>query len=556
MVALRLSAFSGAVPIRDLRLLPDEAAAKAVNVSTDGGSLVGINEPTLIKSLASTTKHVYKLPYHNTTNVELPPTNMLDAHWLEFDDMHTDVLRTPNINDSFERYYWASPSTGFKYATLTKLLNFGPSSGIDVGIEVPPTALIVSAIGGTADAPTITRAYYQTFVSIYGEEGQPGPSYEATGKSDANWAISSIDQPVNGPSSTTIDRIRIYRTITSASGVTTFFFVTELSVGTTAYVDTLSDAIVSANKQSDSVLWAPPPDGLEGIVAMPNGIFVGWKDNTLYFSENFRPHAWPAEYAITVQFPIVGLGVYGQTCVVCTTGNPATVTGVRSSVMALSQSKVSAPCLSRRGIVSFMGGVYYPSTDGLVLVSQDGASIVTETVISKNQWNQDFKPSDLKSFYSRGAYGAIRGSDGFLLTLNGVINTEAYTDPVNVSIDEWSNNVWLIDDDKLYHWHNIDADRLEFSWKSKEFVLPRKLNMSVAQVYYDLLTPPGNEEVRVRVWADRELVFDQDITHVGSGGEFRLPSGFKRDVWQFEIVGNTKVHNLNVATSSAELRNV
>lgn len=554
MVAFRLAAFSGAMPIRDLRLLPDVNAVEAVNIDTDGGALKGIGSPSLIQDLAPTTKYVYKLPYDKVTGDPLSPSNMLDAKWLEFSDIHTDVVRTPNVNDSFDRYYWASPSTGFKYATRAELLSTGPSAGIGVGIEVPTTAMNVAPAGGDPDAPNITRAYMQTFVSVYGEEGQPGPAVDATGKADASWAISDIAQPVNAPGTTEIDRIRIYRTITSASGVTTFFLVTTLPVGTLAYVDELSDATVSANTIIESTLWAPPPDGLEGVVAMPNGIFVGWVGNTLYFCENFRPHAWPAEYALTVQYPIVGLGVFGQTCVVCTTGNPATVTGTRSSTMALTQSTVALPCRSRRGIVSALEGVYFPTTEGLVLIGPGGASIVTEQVISKKQWEEIYKPSTLKGYYSRGMYGALRETDGFILTREGVISTDGFTAPVTFGTDNWSNNIWLIEDNKLRLWDDVASPRKAYRWRSKEFVLPRKGNLAVAQVFFDENTPLGGEAVNLKVWADRVLVYDQPV--VRSGEEHKLPSGFKCDIWQFEVSAAVRVHNLNVASTSMELAGV
>ena len=554
MVAIRLSTFSGATPIRDLRLLPDDGAVQAVNVNTDGGALKGISGKSLIKALTAGTKYVYKLPYDAVTGDPLSPSNMTNAKWLEFADINTDVVRTPNVNDSFDRYYWASPSTGFKYATRAQLMATGPSAGIDVGIEVPVGALNVAPAGGDPDAPVITRAYMQTFVSVYGEEGQPGPAVDASGKADAVWAISNIRQPVNAPGTTEIDRIRIYRTITSSAGVTTFFLVITLPVGTLAYADTLTDVTVGANSMLQSTLWAPPPEGLEGVVAMPNGIFVGWKGNTLYFCENFRPHAWPAEYALTVQYPIVGLGVFGQTCVVCTTGNPATVTGTRSSTMALTQGTVALPCRSRRGIVSALEGVYFPSTDGLVLVSPSGASIVTEQIISKKQWEDDFLPGSLKAYYSRGMYGALKNTDGFVLTTAGVITVDPFTSPVAFGVDSWSNNVWLIDNNQLYQWEDVSQTRLTYRWRSKEFVLPRKGNLAVAQVYFDDSVPASETVVRLRVWADRVLIYDDYMPF--SGHEYRLPSGFKADIWQFELEASVRIHNLNVASTAKELASV
>jgi hypothetical protein len=547
MALISLSVFSGALPVKDLRTLPDMAAVQAVNTDLDGGALKGIRGKRLIKALNPATKYVYKLPYNSGGN-PIVPSNMQDARWLEFTDINTNVLRAPTVNDGFKRYYWASPSTGLKYSTLQGLLDGTPP--LDVGVEAPLTALAVTPVGGTIGAPTVTRSYLATFVSIYGEEGQPGPTIEAVGKVDDTWTITSIDQPVNAVGDTEVDRIRIYRTITAASGVTTFFLVTTLTVGATVYADNLTDSTVSANPIIEGTLWAPPPAGLQGIVAMPNGIFVGWVGNTLYFSENFRPHAWPAEYALSVQFPIVGLGVFGTTCVVCTEGNPATVTGIRASTMALTQGRVSMPCTSRLGIVSTLSGVYYPSSEGLVIVGPQGADVVTKEVISKSQWGTDYLPTTLKSFFHRQQYYALRTTDGFALTGAGVVDIDLFTAPVMMGTDEFSGNPWLIDGGYLYEWECAAEPQSPFRWRSKEWHVPRQSNMSVTQLMFD--TPVGNELAVLRVWADRRLVFDQSVQ---SAREVRLPSGFKADIWQFEVESPVRVHRVNIANTIAELRN-
>lgn len=554
MAVIRITTFAGAMPIIDPRLLPEQAAFSATNLDASGGALKPMTGPNAIKELDPETKTVFKIPF-NSTNIAVDPGEMVDATWLEFEDINTDVLRTPNVNDSFDRYYWASPSTGLLYAPRADLVSGGADAGIGVGIEVATTPLEVVATGGTESATSVTRAYVQTFVSIYGEEGQPGPVFSTTGKPDADWTITSIDQPVNAAGTTEIDRIRIYRTITAASGVTTFFRVETLPVGTTTFVDNLSDAVVSANQQIESTLWAPPPEGLQGIIAMPNGIFVGWVASTLYFCENYRPHAWPREYALTVQFPIVGLGVFGSTCVVCTTGNPATVSGIKSNTMALTQSDAALPCLSRRGIVSTVEGVFYPSTDGLVLIGPAGGQIVTAQVIERDQWLTTYDAKNIKAYYSRGTYGAVCSATiAYQFSTIGVIHTRSYTDPVNVGTDRWSSKTWLIDDGQLLEWEPAIGDPLLYRWRSKPFVLPKPVNLGAAQLSFDASTPVGNEEIRLRVWADGRMVYDEAI--LLDKNPYRLPNGFKADVWEFEVEGKVRVHNCTLASSIRELANV
>ena len=555
MVALRLNTFGGMLPIRNVRLLPEQAAREAVNVDTDSGALVPVTQPRRIKALNSSTRFVYKLPYTAAAS-PLAPSELDTATWVEFADADTDVLRSPIVNDGFDRYYWCSPSTGLRYATRAQLL--AGSNGYKVGVPTPTAAPSVAPTGGTG--PAVTRSYVVTWVSQYGEESAPSPPVEGAGNSDGAWTVTAIQNPVVTADQVPITKIRLYRTITAASGSTVFFLVVELPVPTSTYVDVRTDSVVSAGAQLESTAWGVPP-AMDGIAAMPNGIFVGWKANTLYFSDNFRPHAWPSALAITVQHDVVGLGVFGNTCVVCTSGAPAAVTGVKSSTMTLTQTTTAAPCLSRGSIVSGVEGVYFASDNGLVLFGPSGIKVVTEEVIDRDQWLTDYKPLTLRACYTRGQYIALRGADGardgFMMSpviqstgLNGVVAASVFTDAKDIGVDLWSGRGWLIDNGALYEWQPAGGTNSTLRWRSKEVHIPEPGNMSVSQVFFD----EAGATVRMRVWADRRLVYDQPVT--GNGNEFRLPSGFKATIWQLEIEANTTVHSVHMASTVTELRGV
>src|SRR5215216_4571731 len=104
MGLLRLAAFAGKWPARDVQALPENAAVDAVNIRVEGGYLRGAQQSVVIKALAAATKTVFRIP--------LPGANTLaNSYWMEFADVDTDVARAPIVNDAFERIYWASPST-------------------------------------------------------------------------------------------------------------------------------------------------------------------------------------------------------------------------------------------------------------------------------------------------------------------------------------------------------------------------------------------------------------------------------------------------------------
>jgi hypothetical protein len=65
--------------------------------------------------------------------------------------------------------------------------------------------------------------------------------------------------------------------------------------------------------------------------------------------------------------------------------------------------------------------------------------------------------------------------------------------------------------------------------------------------------PPLNSQpaiTRFKAWADGELIYDNVIT-----GEsiMRLPTGFKRDIWQFELSSNSNVYSVTIAGTGREL---
>ena len=93
------------------------------------------------------------------------------------------------------------------------------------------------------------------------------------------------------------------------------------------------------------------------------GVLVG--GNNVYMCEAYHFHAWPPQYKYATETPIVGLGVLGQTCVVCTQGYPATVTGIKPASCAFTKATTGEPCLSRGSIVSTPQGVIYSSQNGL-----------------------------------------------------------------------------------------------------------------------------------------------------------------------------------------------
>jgi hypothetical protein len=567
MGVLKIAGFTGMWPQRDPRALPDNAATYAENIRVDGGQyLRGVSSAVLVQSLAGATLTVFRIP--------LPGDNTLvNSYWMQFADVDTDVVRGPLVNDSFERFYWASPSTGLKFAPKADIVV--GSTGYESGVEPPATALSAEPVPGTGtieDGANVgteeTRVYTVTFINTFGEESQPGPTTEVVGYSDQVYDLSNLPQPSAPGDKPPYETIRIYRTVSGLTGNTGFYKVVDLDVGQTDYSDNFSHAIVTGNVPMESTAWSVPPADLQGLVSMPNGILVSWKDNDLYFSENYRPHAWPSEYMLSVDFPIVGLGVFGNTCVVATTGNAYMVSGVKSNSMTLAKIGEPLPCLSRRSIVSTPVGIIWATERGLAQVGPGGASVVSEGFITREEWQNDYDPSNIRATLRGGDYVAVLSSgDGFCLSLTnamerGISWMDWPTEIVNIGTEPWTGKAWMIDIDANLHEMEVpDEEPLAYTWRSKEYIYPRPTNFSVFQCFYD---DTDGDDLHLKVLATlrgndgsttETVVFDEDLTSA-SGRERRLPSGFKADVWTVEFTGNVELQSFAMASSVAELRSV
>jgi hypothetical protein len=564
MGVLRLAGFSGMWPIRDARALPDNAALYGRNLDCDGGAYLKGNRPhTFVQTLLAGTATVFRIPLSGANT-------LANSYWMQFQQIDAQVHRGPLVNDSFERFYWGSP-VGLRYAPKASILAFGASyadvAGFQLGVPAPATAPVVSSItGGTA--PIVTRQYVVTFVNAYGEESAPSLPVEADGNANGVWNIDPIPQPPAPGAYATFSAIRLYRTVTSySSGLTDFFKVVDLSVGTTTYADSIPDT--SLIDILDSTNYALPPAGTQGLVLMPNGIFVTWKDNNLYFSENYRPHAWPPDYTLTVDSPIVGLASYGNSCVVCTTGKPSIVTGTKAGAMALQKTDAPLPCVSRRSIAAAPEGVYYASEEGLVLIASGSVNTVTNELISREQWRDDFGPPSQLSIVQGGEYISMitDAEEGFRFwpqqpATRGVSFFDVNGTAVNIGIEAWTGKPWVIADvggaRGLYEFETPGGVRVSYEWRSREFIYPYPANFVVYQCFFDD-TPTKTLQLKIEVtlrgndgsmeWRE---VYNRPVPF--SGREVKLPSGFKSDIWRFTSTGDAELQAFMIASSAQELR--
>jgi hypothetical protein len=593
VVAVKINAFGGAVPATDSRVLPDQAAALSQNVWLYSGALQGVVSPKLVRAMTNAGYgKAYRIP-----NNYFDASHLDDATWMEFPNIDTDVLRSPTIGDSFDRYYWASSSDVPRVNSLARIKSGAAPYYLGV---IQPTSTPTLALTGGSSSTTESRAYVVTWVTAFGEEGPPSNPVLATGKIDATWTLTLPTAAAGDVTNYNLSKANVYRTVTASDGTATFFFVAQVGIAVASYADTITDAVVSANDELPSTTWTAPPADLQGWVTMPNGMIAAWRNKELWFCEPFRPHAWPVAYVNVVEYPIIGLGVANQSLVVCTAGYPMVATGINPSAISLSKLAAFEPCMSRGSIVSSPEGVYYASPNGLVLVANGTASLVTEGLVMRDEWNRLLQVATLRSTRIANAYYAYGTSrpgfvqsdlavtafvqqDDFSGAYEGILidptnqrvafNTLTSADPTtNVFNDPWSGETLVIRNNNLYRLDLSDevSGRDTFLWRSKVFQPTDRKNFAAMRVYFELppwaptLNPVRNTSPvqtlqpdqygLVRVYAGGRLVMTKELRV--SGELMKLPSGFKADFWQFEFEAVVRIMSFQAATSAKELLKV
>lgn len=572
MSAVNLKNFGGMIPTMDPTLLPENMAEDAVNCWLYSGALEGYKTPKAVYTCTSgTTKKVYRFPLNGfATN------DFTNSHYMEFADADTDVIRSPEVNDSYQRYYWCSPSQSPQYNTYARILS--NSSPLTLGIPAPSVMPTLTATGGSSTI-SVTRSYLYTWVSAYGEEGPPSAPITVTGKQDDTWSVGLAQPSPTDTSGRNLSKTRLYRTVTSSAGVATYFLVAEFDNTTTTYSDTAGDSAITGNNQLESTTWTAPPSGLQGFVQMPNGVIAGFKGNEVWFSEPYRPHAWPVTYALTVQYPVVGLGVMNQSLYCLTTSRPVVITGIDPSSMTQSVIDMAEPCLSRGSILSSPYGVFYASQNGLQALSTGVFDSMTKPVVKARDWRNILDVTKIRACRLNDEYYAFEQqsstpSKGIVVTANdqkdAFIKLLADTAVTNVMNDYWTGDAMVLKGGVLYAVDPYDATSQQtYRWRSKKFQLGFKKNLGAVRIFFDVpawVTQNGSRNTNssqtldagqygiFRAYADGSLVCTREIRT--SGELLRLPSGFKCEYWQFELEGSAVIRSVQIAASAKELSSV
>ena len=246
--------------------------------------------------------------------------------------------------------------------------------------------------------------------------------------------------------------------------------------------------------------YDPPPSNLRGIIAAQNNILVGFDGNQLYFSEPNVPHAWPAKYALTFEYDIVGIASVGGYILVLTEEYPYQVSGNNPATMAYARIDTLYPCLSKRSIVNMGYGVAYVTYGGLAVYNPAGGmDLITKFVHDWDTWPEAVDLTNVTGRFYNGKYFGSDGTASFIFERDDRIGgffvqinykfTAAWYDPR-------SNDFYYIADNlgNLYEWDKTTQPLSAGEWKSKTIVTKDFLNLGAARIVADYATPDAETE--------------------------------------------------------------
>jgi hypothetical protein len=272
-----------------------------------------------------------------------------------------------------------------------------------------------------------TRGYVYTFVNGYGAEGPPSPVSDLIDVFDGNAVtVGAMDlSPDTATEKYNIKFKRIYRLNQSSTGAE-YQFVAEIPITTITYTDTILDADLGEGLQT--LEWDAPPLGLQGIISLPNGSLCGFVGNLLCFSVPYYPHAWPASYQRSTDSPIVGLGSFGTTVAVLTSNTPYLAVGSDPSNVVMEEMDMGLAAMSKRGIVQAGDIVVYPSPEGLAAIGSGVREVLTEGILSRQDWQKLYNPGSLDGYYWEGKYIGFYDNNGKKAGFMFDIKTKDLTD--------------------------------------------------------------------------------------------------------------------------------
>ena len=342
------------------------------------------------------------------------------------------------------------------------------------------------------------------------------------------------------------------------------------------FTDDFNPSNLSVILASDN--YSAPPENLQGLSAINNGSLMGFVGNTLYFSEPRLPHAWPPQYAQSLEYEVVGIAALSGSVLVTTKGYPYLIqTSDPASGVSVQRIDALYPCRNSRSMVTMGYGVVWSSNDGLAVYGPaTGSGIITQALYNNDTWGVDVDPSTVIAEYYGENYFASHAGGSFVFEQNprsggsfvdtGPTFTASWYDPQTGKLYYVAGTLG-----DIYEWDDLSQPALTMEWKSKVFKTANMINLGAARVIADYSTVTSTwdaetvnwesaltnwnnaDEITFKLWVDKQLTFTTTINDLNG---FRLPTGYRTDTFEVGVEGNVRVRAIHLAETMLGLREV
>lgn len=621
-VKYSLSGFLGMFPRYQAYLIKDSAAQLSIDTNTLSGGLEAYRQDKMIKRTEKLYTDFYRYVHDNK------------VMWLSFDE-HVDIARSAVIDDVSNQTFVTGIDNNLRIFDATtlqvdalylqnKVVKVTKDNSVLARIDRPKTAKIKRTGAGALDAgSTVSRAYSIAYVREW-QSGKLdfGPLSEAARQEpykepyidvDATHHAVVYDIKVPEELDSRVTHIEIYRSTVDSKGTSDWrkvvrfpinggllpLEVEETSDGVYQYTDKVLDEYLQDTPQNEN--WTCP-EGLKGICTLKNGCFAGFVNNTVYLSVPYQGHAWPEEYAIPLDFEVVGLGTFGNVLVICTTSNTYLCTISKPDTTILVPIQEPCACVSQKSIVSIHESVVFATDFGLVRVTQNGLERLTNEIIHEEMWRR-YNPKTIIASAWHGQYLMFFDSNkveynGCVLDFQNVksgifgLSQKVYT----LRKDDYSSDVFIqyvhpmLSIPCFYAFAASNSLKRIYRWVSKKFINNQgTMNLAAAKVNFlddsfriENLDFVFNEDshafnapfvnkysiagdsntnlytrtvfatqwCKFSIWVDDRHYF----TYFPRDNKpFRIPAGKRADSCFFEIVSTEPISRVQVASSIGEL---
>lgn len=505
MAGFKIAGFRGEYPGIEPRHIPDNAATVATDLRLGYGDIRPLwgydYSGTELVRRSGENGAPRSLYHYNST------------HWLHFnrDASFTTVLSDQDewqrviftINDDANR---AAHVAGIVPGTSDNEVTDGtgpyPSTWKALGVPVKATAPAVAVVSAPAGDEEDARTVYYCFTQLNDRSEESAPS-------DPNALPVTIDEGLGfdiditctvtsdlsadayGSVYRPITSVRVYRLMAEDTTRTWLFVGSALVSGGTAVVSDATPTVSLVGDELISQLWDVPPLGLKGVRALPNGCVVGFVGSQVVFSVQNHPYAYPVNQRYTLDYEVVGIGVFGSTVAALTKGQPYLLQGTDPAAMSVVRVDVDQACMSRRSIVEYGDRVVWAAPDGLFAIGSTGVTAITAPLMDKRVWRSQFNPENILAAGYEGLYIAYNEADETKSFYVNPFDPEAGL--VHLS-DSTLAAFRVLSDDTLYvtqvygtfygvyKFDTDEANPYTWEWRSKIIEFPRHVSPGRVQV--------------------------------------------------------------------------